>query len=632
MLKILAPILLSILVALSAIEATRLHLEKDFQDELAAEVKHRAFELTTQTMQGSVMGSVANLGLLNLTLKHPEKGALQDSASILQAAGQMYQANSVYIMNAEGTVQSSWYTTGIDPTGINLRFRPYFQIAMQGKQNVYAALSSTVGKPLLYIAAPLYSGISPSTPVIGAVVARMNTELIDTVLKTWHGPALLLTPQQLTFASSRPDWVSRMAGQATPAQLLAIHELKQFGNAFAKEAPIALPFDLNLKVVNIEHQRYALARASIQWNDPQGEWTLVWLGELDSLMPASRRALIGLLSVFLTLTFYLLFLRWHGRLQKAIEERLCAEAELKVYARQLESDSTFKSYLVAVSCDLQQAVSLADFSTKLMAHTIAHLKADYGAFYILDKSSQRLIPIGGYGALAGELDAVELGQGLLGQCAKDQTPIVLTDSAEAPVQIVWGAGQVRAGSTILLPVVQAGQLLGVFVLAALLEIDAQKQTQLAAMLPMVAMNLEILNRNIGLQRMVWGSQYMVEFKQIDLEHEELVGMICLLADAINEKRSNLILEKLLEDLILYTTKHFAMEENLMLTHAYPGYSAHLKEHLALKKTVNDLKNKFKAGKSTATIETVHLLSNWLSHHILKVDKHLAAFLNAAGIT
>jgi hemerythrin-like metal-binding protein len=466
---------------------------------------------------------------------------------------------------------------------------------------------------------------------MGASVARLNLERVDSVLKAWPGHALLLSPQQITFASDRDEWIEQMTITPTAEQLAAIRKLKQFGNTFESGTPKTLPFDIGNAIVTFEQQRYAVARAPVQWNDPQGEWTLVLLGNLDELMPLSLRAWIGAISGTLVVLLSAIFLFWRRRLQQANAERQHAEAALRLHTRKLESDSAIKSYLVDVSTDLQQATSLSDLARKFMHHVTMRIEADYGAFYMLDQASKRLIPIGGHGTLADELEAVDMDHGLVGQCAKDMKPIVISDSTDMPIRIVWGAGEVAPQSVILLPVMQAGHLLGVIVLAALKPIDAEKQALLEAMLPMVAMNLDILSRNLGSQRLVWGNQYKLGVKQIDEQHQELVGMFGMLADAVKENRGNEKLGILLNELIDYTVYHFATEEELMRTYAYPQTSEHLKEHEDLKTTVGDLQRKFKDGNATVTFQTVQLLNDWLTHHILKVDQHFAAFLNTKGI-
>ena len=252
---------------------------------------------------------------------------------------------------------------------MDVKFRPYFQIAMQGKMNIYAAIGTTTGMRSLYFAAPLYDAVSANAPIIGAVVARLGLERVDSVLRAWSGPALLLSPQDLVFASTREEWIECLAGQCTPERLKAIRTLKQFGKVFDSGTPRTLPFDLTSDIVSIENHRYAVARTPLQWNDPNGPWTLVLLGDLDKLMPASRRTLIGLTSGVLMLTLSTAFLIWRQRLRHANQERQRAEAELKESAGKLrESKERLDLTLGATGIgiwerDLIQQTSLWDEAT-----------------------------------------------------------------------------------------------------------------------------------------------------------------------------------------------------------------------------------------------------------------------------
>jgi C4-dicarboxylate-specific signal transduction histidine kinase len=178
---------------------------------------------------------------------------------------------------------------------------------------------------------PLYDAVSNSSPIIGATVMRLDVDRVDTTLKSWPGPALLLSPQQITFASNRSEWIERMAQTTTPEQIKAITALKQFGNTFEAGSPKTLPFDLTGKTVGFDNRRYAVSRAPVQWNDPNGEWTLVLLSDLDQLMPIASRIKIGLAISALVLLLCAVFLVWRQRLGQANLERLRAETEVKSY-------------------------------------------------------------------------------------------------------------------------------------------------------------------------------------------------------------------------------------------------------------------------------------------------------------
>ena len=499
-----AAILLSVAAGFAAIGVTQISLERNRRDALATEVKRHATEIMAVTMSGNVMGSAATLGLVNQAIKEVARGEtyVQDPLVMdaLRSVGESYKATATYVVNRSGVILSNWYSVGRSLGGVNVAYRPYFQIALTGNQNVYAAIGTTTGERALYFAAPLHDTASTESPIIGATVIRLDVNRVDAILRSWSGPALLLSPQNISFASNHDDWTKRIAHDPSPEQLKAIRALKQFGNAFESGKPETLPFDVAQDTTTIAGRRYAVDRAPVRWNDPQGEWSLVLLADLDAVMSASRRTLIGAASGALVLFLSALFLIWRRRLQHADEQRQQAQAELKAYTGKLELDSETKSFLARISADLHQASSLADFAKTFLFHVAPRVEADYGVFYVLNEDGTLLNPVGSHGALTKDLDDVAIGQGLVGQCAKDIKPIAISDSAETPIRIRWGGGVVAPKSVIFLPVAQAHRLQGVIALAALRPIGEEKRAFLEAMLPMLAANLEILERNVGTQR------------------------------------------------------------------------------------------------------------------------------------
>ena len=343
------------------------------------------------------------LGLVDQPIKKVARGEIPLDTPVvmesLQAIGQSYEANGAYLVNPDGIIKSSWDTVGVPLTGVDVKFRPYFQIAMQGKQNIYAAIGTTTGMRSLYFAAPLYGEVSANAPIIGAVVARLGLERVDSVLRAWSGPALLLSPQELVFASTREDWVECLAGPCTPERLEAIRTLKQFGKVFDRGTPRTLPFDLTSDIVSIENHRYAVARTPLQWNDPNGPWTLVLLGDLDKLMPASRRALIGVTSGVLMLTLSTAFLIWRQRLRHANQERQRAEAELKESAGKLREskerlDLTLGSTGIGIwERDLVRQTSLWDEATCAIFGYSGAALDDYSEIFLQRVHPDDLEPI-----------------------------------------------------------------------------------------------------------------------------------------------------------------------------------------------------------------------------------------------
>lgn len=222
----------------------------------------------------------------------------------------------------------------------------------------------------------------------------------------------------------------------------------------------------------------------------------VSLGDLDALTPLSWKIELALAAGLVVLLFGALWLFWRRRLQHAHLQRRLAETTMNEYAGKLAADAASKSWVADVSADLQQATSLADFAQRLMFHLAPRLPVEYGVLYVQEQDGAMLVPAGGHGADPAGFAPIGLGQGLVGQCARDLKPIEIGDPAATAIEIVWGAGSARPRTVLLVPVAQPGNLLGVLVLAALQAIGAEQRRLLDAILPMVAMNLEILIRNL----------------------------------------------------------------------------------------------------------------------------------------
>lgn len=108
----LGAVLVAGFVAFGVVEATRISMESAYQDALKIEVERRAIDVTAQTLNGNVMGSVAALGLVNPLVKSVVSGNISDKDPSLQkmlaAVGTAYQASGVFVVGGSGVVLSSW--------------------------------------------------------------------------------------------------------------------------------------------------------------------------------------------------------------------------------------------------------------------------------------------------------------------------------------------------------------------------------------------------------------------------------------------------------------------------------------------------------------------------------------------
>lgn len=289
---ILTALSIGLLASFGAVQSLKSKAEADSRAKMNDALELMVLDLNTKTIRSQPMGAAILLGINEPILKDAANGKLPPDApeilARLKSPHQHFGADGLYVINREGLIVAH-ETTGKSSTGNSIAFRPYFQRAIRGQNNVYAAVGSYSGERGLYFAAPLYETTAPQSPVIGAIVIKMPGEPLDKQLSQLGGSAFLLSPQGIVFASTRGNWLFAMTPPSSLERVAEIHNLKQFGKRFESSQPDLLPFDPNAKEVELSGQHYALESKSLEWNDPGGEWKVFNMREVDSLFPLKHK-------------------------------------------------------------------------------------------------------------------------------------------------------------------------------------------------------------------------------------------------------------------------------------------------------------------------------------------------------
>jgi len=129
----------------------------------------------------------------------------------------------------------------------------------------------------------------------------------------------------------------------------------------------------------------------------------------------------------------------------------------------------------------------------------------------------------------------------------------------------------------------------------------------------------------------WSDEFSVSHIEIDNQHKKLILIIEELVSIIHLKDYNYInIVDIVNKLENYIKVHFEFEENLMIKYSYPYLEIHTKEHNELRyKIQNTLVFELEFPDEFYT-ETLIYLVDWLTNHIMKVDKQLGEFLSDAG--
>jgi len=470
--------------------------ERERLDHLRTETGRRSIEIMSQTLNGNLMGAVAMLGLLDPAIKHEALGKLWANnpmvSPTLESIGRSYDSEGVFIVAESGIVTSSWDSAGKPSTNLNVKFRPYYQMAMKGMANVYAAVSIARGDRSLYFSVPIFSESNNRTKAIGAVVARTDLRKVDALLRDRSDIALLLSPQGVVFASSRKDWVDHLAGKPTPERLKAIRELKQFGNMFENREPALLPLSIEEGRHSFDGKRFAVATAKVQWNDPFGDWTLVMLEDLDRSIPAREHLGIGALMALATLLIGALILS----ALRSYYHQLLASQQLEVFARTQESSAASKTRIAAATVRLQRASNLASLMQVFLEEAHALFGSLQGVVYVSEEGSHTALRLAGsYACGDPPPDTLTVGEGMLGQCAAERRLQRITVVPDGFAMIRSGLGETRPACVLLAPIVLNEVLLGVTEIALLRVLTDAEQSTFEELIGLLAMNIEIVSRS-----------------------------------------------------------------------------------------------------------------------------------------
>jgi diguanylate cyclase (GGDEF)-like protein/hemerythrin-like metal-binding protein len=127
---------------------------------------------------------------------------------------------------------------------------------------------------------------------------------------------------------------------------------------------------------------------------------------------------------------------------------------------------------------------------------------------------------------------------------------------------------------------------------------------------------------------VFDRSHHVGVVEIDEQHRELVRLVNRLNSAIKNKEDDATTTRLYEELLAFTTFHFATEHRLMEQTGFPDVGAHDLEHRHLEEEAKHYKARLTQGGDLLALQSI---KDWLLNHIQNSDKPLAKYLLAHGI-
>lgn len=194
---------------------------------------------------------------------------------------------------------------------------------------------------------------------------------------------------------------------------------------------------------------------------------------------------------------------------------------LKQGAAAMDGQRWVKANAAIISSEIQGATSLTEFGQRLISGLVPVLGGGIAGFYALESSPDRLRRIASYGMTDNTrtADSFLLGDGLVGECGRERKPVTLDHLPSDYCVIASGVGHAAPVQVTAWPLVSGNALLGAVEFASFRAFKANETTLLEELLPVAAMSLEILQRNLRTQELL--AQTQEQARQLEEQTEEL---------------------------------------------------------------------------------------------------------------
>jgi|GEM_PF-247621 len=204
-----------------------------------------------------------------------------------------------------------------------------------------------------------------------------------------------------------------------------------------------------------------------------------------------------------------------------IGEMAQATQTFKEAAVRLNSQNWIKSNIAALAAAVQATNTPRDFAMATLATLMPAVGGGAGVAYLWNEDTRTLDLQGSWGFKKRRhvSTSFALGEGIVGQCGFERTTIILTEVPDDYLRIVSGTGEATPRAILAAPVATRDRLLGVVEIASFLPFSRDQQTLVEEALPVIALNLEVLDRNHRTRILLEQTQAMAE--ELRASEEEL---------------------------------------------------------------------------------------------------------------
>jgi hemerythrin len=129
----------------------------------------------------------------------------------------------------------------------------------------------------------------------------------------------------------------------------------------------------------------------------------------------------------------------------------------------------------------------------------------------------------------------------------------------------------------------------------------------------------------------WQEDLSLGIPEIDEQHQEIFRRFAAFSQACQEEQGREVLMDLITFMHLYAQRHFASEEQLMITYGYPGLQEQVLHHAQFQHDLEEFAEKVSAGGASQelALSVKGKLIRWLIQHIRDLDRKMVEFVKSA---
>ncbi|MFK2824598.1 response regulator [Bacillus sp. B190/17] len=214
-----------------------------------------------------------------------------------------------------------------------------------------------------------------------------------------------------------------------------------------------------------------------------------------------------------------------NEMAQSLEEHAMEEKKLKIEAE----DQSWLNKKIASIANMYPGIDDLETLARLFITKVAPIVgADYGVFYMKDRNGEGLQKLAAYADYDREIgkESFRLGEGIVGQCAKENRIIYLDQVPPGYIQIKSGLGTAPPAHVLVIPAEFHGEVLAVVELASFETFSSLEQKFLLEIMRTVGVNINSILRHMQVEKLLGESQMLTEelqsqSEELQLQQEEL---------------------------------------------------------------------------------------------------------------